>query len=250
MTQTRLQRDAHRRARAIQRSVGSEFRQLREDAGITQRTVSHTAGISASLYSRIESADVAASLEAWIASASALGADVSVRIYPNTGPRIRDRFQAPMVEALLRELHPRWRAVPEVVVRSPARGVIDLVLVDRAAGVLVAVEAHSEIRRLEQQLRWANEKAASLPSSDLWSLPAGDSRPHVSQLLLLRSTNATRSLVASYPETFRAALPAAAPDAIASLTTDAPWPGGALVWVHLSPESTHLMRRSPRGVAA
>ncbi|MBA2570152.1 MAG: helix-turn-helix transcriptional regulator [Chloroflexi bacterium] len=182
-----------------------EFRQLREDAGITQDAVSEAAGISASLESRIESADVAASLEAWIAIATAFGGDLSVRVYPNTGPPIRDRFQAPIVETLLRELHPRWRAIPEVVVRSPARGVIDVVLVDQAAGVLVGVEVHSQIHRLEQQLRWANENAASLPSSDLWALVSGDGRQQVSQLLLLRSTQATRALAATYPETFRGA---------------------------------------------
>ena len=68
-----------------------------------------------------------------MAIAAALGCDLSVRMFPGTGPRIRDRIQVAMSEALLASLHPRWRAAPEVPVYRPVRGVIDLVLADPAA---------------------------------------------------------------------------------------------------------------------
>ena len=68
-----------------------------------------------------------------MAIAAALGCDLSVRMFPGTGPRIRDRIQVAMSEALLASLHPRWRAQPEVPVYRPVRGVIDLVLTDATA---------------------------------------------------------------------------------------------------------------------
>jgi hypothetical protein len=80
--------------------------------------------------------------------------DLGVRLYPGTGPLIRDHLQAAMIEALLQILHPRWRPSPEVWVTRPVQGVIDLVLEaevdDDATAPLIATEAQSELRRLEQ----------------------------------------------------------------------------------------------------
>jgi hypothetical protein len=47
-----------------------------------------------------------------------------------------------------------------VPVERPVRGVIDLVLVHRERPLVVAVEAHSEIRRLEQQIRLGEREGA------------------------------------------------------------------------------------------
>jgi hypothetical protein len=41
------------------------------------------------------------------AVAAALGCDLSMRLFPNTGPRIRDRHQVAMGEALLDVLDSR-----------------------------------------------------------------------------------------------------------------------------------------------
>lgn len=53
-------------------------------------------------------------METYARLAAALGADLSARLYPNTGPAIRDRHQAGIPEALLALLHPRWRPHTEV----------------------------------------------------------------------------------------------------------------------------------------
>ena len=83
-----------------------------------------------------------------------------------------------MLEALLRILHPRWRATFEdMPVLLPARGVIDCVLDDNAGPDVVAVEAESDIRRFEQpSLRSATAKADLLPSSERvpWSFVTAD----------------------------------------------------------------------------
>ena len=122
-----------------------------------------------------------------VAIASALGGDAHVRLYPGTGPRLRDPLQARIVEALLRLAGPAWQGHVEVPVYRPVRGVIDVVLVDRTAPTVIAIEVHSELRRLEQQLRWANEKASALPSSTVWPEPSTP-EPTVHRLMVLRST--------------------------------------------------------------
>ncbi len=98
---------------------------------------------------------------------AALGLDVSLRFFPNTGPLIRDHIQAAMIEALVSILHVCWRPIPEVAVQRARMGSIDLVLepggVRRAADEPpVTCEAQSELRRLEQKLRWLAIKADAL----------------------------------------------------------------------------------------
>ena len=85
---------------------------------------------------------------------------------------------------------------------------IDVVLA-RPGDIVVAVEVHSEIRRLEQQLRWPAEKAAALPSCEAWSmLSGGEPNVPMSRLLVLRSTHATRELARQFEATFPASHPA------------------------------------------
>jgi hypothetical protein len=103
-----------------------------------------------------------------------------------------------MAEALLEVLHPSWHKLIEVGVRRPARGFIDVVL-GRAAGPVITTELHSELRRLEQQIRWAQDKAVSLPSADAWTfLTQGSGNAEVSRLLVLRSTRTARDLARDY----------------------------------------------------
>ena len=74
-----------------------------------------------------------------------------------------------MLEVLLGRLHPSWHPYTEVAVRRPSRGWIDAALHDPRESLLVATELQSELRRLEQIIRWSAEKAASLPSWDGWT---------------------------------------------------------------------------------
>lgn len=247
---TRRRWAARRRASDLRRSIGDTIRGLREDGGLTQAAVAAAAGIDRSHLARVEAGERDPSLEVLVAIGTALGADVSLRLYPTTGPRIRDRVQAAMEEALLRALHPRWHAMPEVPVFRPARGVIDLVLDDRASW-LVATELHSQLRRLEQQLRWHREKEASLPSSTLWQ-PATQrcvAGPKTSRLLVLRTTSALIDLARTYPEVLRAAYPAPATAVLEALTTPgAPWPGAGIVWVRVAGTDVRLLDGVPRTV--
>ena len=87
-----------------------------------------------------------------------------------------------------RSSHPRWQAFTEVAVHRPSRGWIDAVLHEPRDRVAVATELQSELRRLEQLVRWSAAKAASLPSWDGWSR-LGD-EPRIDRLLVVRRTRA------------------------------------------------------------
>jgi hypothetical protein len=182
-----------------------------------------------------------ASIAVLVAIAACLGADLGVRLFPVAGPRLHDRFQAPMIEALIRQLDHRWVARPEYAVPS-ARGVIDLVLGLRSGGLTIAYECHSELRRLEQVLRRSNEKAVALAGSDLPDAT-------VSRLLLLRSTTETRDIARHFESTLAAAYPARSADALAALRDAAAvWPGPAIVWVRLEGGRADILDGPPRGV--
>jgi transcriptional regulator with XRE-family HTH domain len=228
--------------------LGEELSRVRLDANVSIAALSRASAVDDAYIGRIEAGVASPSLEVLAALGVALGADFSARYFPGTGPRIHDRFQAPMVEALLACLSPRWRAELEVPISQPSRGVIDVVLHDGSSSDLIATEVHSELRRLEQQIRWGHEKAEGLlarhdPDS------SGSGIRRVSQLLVLRSTARTRELARQYDATLRAAFPARAAEAHAALvgTTD-PWPGPAIVWAQVHGSKVWLMRHPPPGI--
>jgi transcriptional regulator with XRE-family HTH domain len=221
---------------------------MRLDANVSVAALARATAIDAAHLGRIEAGTAHPSSEVLIAIGVALGADLSLRFFPGSGPRIHDRFQAPMIEALLRALDPRWRIELEVPITQPARGVIDVVLRDSSSPTAVAAEVYSDLRRLEQQIRWTGEKADGL-SARLAGPDGSLTVRHVSRLLILRSTVRTRELARQYTATLRTAYPARTADVIDALTTPhAPWPGAGIVWVHLHGSKASLMRYPPPGV--
>ena len=196
--------------------------------------------------SQIFAGDREPSVAVLTAISRALGGDLSIRFYPSGGPQIHDRIQARIVEELLRIAHPSWDRLVELPVTRPARGFIDVVF-DRSADI-VATEVESRLDRLEQQVRRADEKARSLPSSDLWPRLDGDRRIH--RLLVLRSTATTREIARRFGSTLAVAYPARAVDLYAALTEqDLPWPGHGVLWADVRGDEARILERPPRGVA-
>lgn len=206
---------------------GGDVLRLRTDAGIPRTQLARVAGIDQSYLARIEKGTADPSSELCARIALALGCDLSHRLYPNTGPTIRDRHQAPITEALLAIAHPRWKRFAEVAVRQPSRGWIDLAFHDPRQRVVIATEIQSALRRIEQLIRWSTLKADSLPSWDGWT-HLGDVT--VSRLLVIRDTRTTRQTVDEYRRLLRAAYPGDGREALESLTGTAAWPGAALLW--------------------
>jgi hypothetical protein len=170
-----------------------------------------------------------------------LGLDLSVRLYPTTGPLIRDRHQAAIGEALIRTLAPDWVRAVEVPVHRPARGVIDAMFA--RPGVVVATEIHTDLRTIDQTLRWATAKAESLPSADRWDQLSNGGRAVIERLLILRSTRHNRELVRTHAETFRAVYPADPHEALRALTGRAPWPGSCLLWATTDARGVRIRAR-------
>jgi transcriptional regulator with XRE-family HTH domain len=233
-------RELARRERELRRWIGGQAHDLREDLGLTRADLARAAGLDRAHISRIELGTVSASQGTLVAIAAALGADLGVRLFPGAGPAIRDRFQAPIVEAIIRAIDPSWVVRPEVPVGKPRRGVIDLVI---ARGrVAIACEVQSELRRLEEVLRRAAEKESALVAEVL--------QDSTSRLLVIRSTVATREIARRFEATLRAAYPGRSADAFDALTTaDRPWPGPAILWARLEKGRTEILRLPPRGVA-
>lgn len=242
MTRSSIKPSARRSAAQVHGRLADDLRRLCDDAGISHAQLALAAGVGPSYVSRILRGLARPSVETYAALGAALGADLAARLYPTTGPAIHDRHQAPILEGLLAQLHPRWRPFTEVAVRRPSRAWIDVALHEPREDLVVAAEIESEIEseinRLEQQIRWSSEKAASLPS---WSGWPSLGEPTVSRLLLVRWTRTTREVARTFPRQLAAAYPAHPADAVAALTGSAPWPGPALVWARLDRGSLRLI---------
>jgi transcriptional regulator with XRE-family HTH domain len=214
-------------ARRALATFGADVARLRSDAGLPRTELARAAGIDQSYLARIELGAARPSSVVCARIAVALGADLSQRLYPNSGPIVRDRHQAPITEALLGSAHPRWRRYLEVSVRQPSRGWIDVALHDPTQRLLVAVEVQSELRRLEQLIRWSAAKADSLPSWEGWAHLGAVT---VSRLLVVRDTRATRRVATDFRRLLGAAHPADPIDALDALTGTGTWPGPAILW--------------------
>jgi transcriptional regulator with XRE-family HTH domain len=229
-----------RRTREVNDRIGKQLIGLREEAGVTRAQLAKCAGVTQAYLWKIEAGAAHPSVAVLIAIGHCLGADLGVRYFPGVGPRIHDRFQAPMVEALIRSLGPDWRAEPEVAVPA-ARGVIDVVLRRQPDRLVIACECHSELRRLELVVRRLGEKADALAGQ----IEGG---AEVSRMLLLRSTVSTRSIARAYEATLTAAFPARAADATEALWRGSAWSGPAIVWVSLESGRAEVLAAPPRGI--
>lgn len=233
MNRSHLQLEADRHASALRRGLAEDLRRMRQDAGLTQAAVAGLAGIDPSILSRAESETMAPTLETYARVAAALGADLAARVYPNTGPKLQDRHSVRMADLLLASAHPRWHGRPEVGVRRPVRGWVDIVLRDPATATIVATELESLLRRIEQLIRWGQEKAEALPSSREWPAWCDRGEPQVSRLLVVRWTRANRAAAADARRTLALAYPADPRDTLESLTSTVAWPGPGLLWARI-----------------
>jgi len=239
---TRLERAAaYRAAERARAKLRDDIERLCADAGISIAALARSAGVPYAHLWRIMAGRSNASLETYAKLAAPLGADLATRLYPNTGPAIRDRHQGPILEHLLEIRAQRWLPFTEVGVMRPARGWIDVVLADREAGLLVAVEIESDLRRIEQTVRWSREKAESLPSWQGWHAIAVEGRSSISQLLVVRRTRSNVRIGTEFSHQLSAAYPAHPEDAIRALTGAAHWPGAALVWATIEPGRVRLV---------
>lgn len=234
-------RELARRQQRLRANVGAQILELRLAAGITQRALAFACGIHPAHLSRIERGLARPSVDALVAIGASLGADLGVRYFPGSGPRIKDRIQAPMVEALIRILHPRWIRLPELAVPK-ARGFVDLALGLRDADAGIECEAHSEMRVVDELLRRQVEKTLALAELGLVGA-------EVSRLLLVRSTKRNRDIARVFEATLIAAFPGRVADAVAALRGGiASWPGPTMLWATVEDGKAAILDAPPRGI--
>jgi transcriptional regulator with XRE-family HTH domain len=248
MAQTKIQRLAAERARSLRRRLGDALLEGREATGLSLTEVAREARVDRRWLAQAERGEANLTLDALASIATVLGTEASIRLYEAEGARLRDHLQVALLDCVLERLHLRWHARLEVPVHAPSRGVIDLVLAERAGDRrLCAAEAHSEIRRVDRQLRSAGEKAESLPSADGWPWEAPTQR--AARLLILRSSRATRDTVGNASALFAAAYPGRTRDAVEALTSaTGGLPDAAIVWVDLRGRASRLLDGPPRGI--
>jgi transcriptional regulator with XRE-family HTH domain len=236
-----------RRTHAAIATAMTDMERLRLDAGISRRRLAHAAEMDPGYLTQMIAGQRQPSIAVLVALSRVLGADLSIRFYPTTGPNIHDRSQAPIVEELLRIAHASWRRSVEVAVFRPARGFIDVVFDRLVPNDLVATEVQTRLDRVEQVVRWSQDKARSLPSSEI--RPPGAEEPNIHRLLVLRSTTATREIARRFEATLQAAFPARTVDVYAALTEEGrPWPGDGILWADLWAGVARVLDRPPRGI--
>ena len=115
---------------------------------------------------------------------------------------------------------------------------------DRRAELVLATEIESDMRRIEQTVRWSKEKAEALPSWTGWpGMLGGDgTAPRISQLLVVRRTRANERVARQFAKQLALAYPAHPEDAVAALAGEKPWPGSALVWARIDKDRVRFLR--------
>jgi hypothetical protein len=151
----------------------------------------------------------------------AVGHDLSVRLYPGGGIRLRDSGQMQVAEAIRAALSPTWRVRLEVPVGAPPdRRAADMVL--DAPEEVVQIEIETSLADLQAQLRAGQLKRAAL---------AERMGRAVRLVIALPDSRRNRAVVADHRLVVQAALPATSHRVWSALRSGALIGGDGLLWV-------------------
>lgn len=205
----------------IVQRFGHEVRAARHAAGLTQCQLATRSGMSQPVVSRIERGACAPDLRAMDRLARAVGHQLSVRMYPADGVRLRDSGQLALATLIREAAHASWRVSLEVPVASPPdRRAADMVLAN-ATGVLL-VEIERGLRDFQAQLRAAQLKRLAL---------AERLGRNVSLVIAVPDSAAARYALAPHAAIIGTAMQVTPRLAWASIRSGASIDGDALLWV-------------------
>lgn len=212
---------SHRSRGAVIARLSREVVSARSLAGLTQREVARRAGISQSMVAHVESGRAIPSLDVLRRLAGATGHDLSIRLFPGGGVRLRDSGQLAVAERIRSEANPRWRVRLEVPVAPPPdRRAADMVL--ELADELVLLEIERALLDLQAQLRAAQLKRTAL---------AETSGRRARLVMAIPDSPRNRSVVAAHEALLLTALPIRSRRLWACLRSGEPLGGDGLLWV-------------------
>ena len=190
-------------------------------AGLSQTQVARRAGVSQALVSQAERGRTLPSLRVMHRLASATGHDLSLRLFPTDGVRLRDSGQLHIAETIRDAAHASWRVRLEVPVGTPPdRRAADMTLESSRENVVLEVER--ALLDLQAQLRSAQLKRASL---------AERTGRTIRLVIALPDTRRNRAAVALHQSLLETALPVASRRVWACLRVGLPIGGDGLLWV-------------------
>jgi transcriptional regulator with XRE-family HTH domain len=181
---------AHRRADRVYRELADEFRAARLAAGVSQEHVARAAGISRPRYTKVEAAQVPTlSIHDASRIAAVLGLDLSVRVYPGSGP-LRDAAHRSLLAGVLAHIGPPCQARTKVPLPAAADR-----HEQRAWDAVIACPARRTAMELEMRLRdgQAVERRLALKRRD---------DPTEGFILLVADTHGNRRVLAETPDLF------------------------------------------------
>ncbi len=183
-----------RRGEQQSRQVGSELREARLRAGLSQQRVADVTGIARSTVERIELGHAQnVSIRGASILAAAVGLDLVARTYPGGSP-IRDVAQVSLLRRLRDRLGPdwSWRYEVPIALLNDQRA-WDAVIEHKRTRVAIMVEAETRLRDVQDLLRRVSLKRRDASARRL--------------ILLIGGTRTNREVVRAIGEELRASLP-------------------------------------------
>ena len=200
-TVDRAQARGDRQARKLLRVIGTELRDVRLAAGLSQRHVARVAGLNQSRVSRTERAQrIPARIDELAAHCAALGLRLSLKAYPDGTP-VRDEAQLRLLERFRRRVDARfvWRSEVPIAGDGDQRAWDARLDGPGSVGIDAETRLH-DIQALQRrcETKWRDSGVDRL-------------------VLLVASTRHNRRVLAEYREALRSTFPADTPETMTAL---------------------------------
>ena len=209
------------RADELAARFARELLAARAAAGLTQRQLSRRARVSQPFVSQAERGQKVPSLRVMHRLASATGHDLSIRLFPAEGVRLRDSGQLRVAELIRGAVHGGVRVRLEVPVAPPPdRRAADMVL--QTTSDVVEVEIERALLDFQAQLRAAQLKRTAM---------AGQLGRAVHLVMAVPDTRRNRAVVLDHRQIVESALPIPSRRIWASLRSGNSVGGDGLLWV-------------------
>jgi transcriptional regulator with XRE-family HTH domain len=222
------------RARYLAVRFGRELRIARVSAGLTQEQLASRARVSQAFVSLVERGlrrprwDVACRL------AAGCGYELSVRLHPADGLRLRDSGQMELAEVVADATHPAWRLRLEDPIGDGSRRAVDIAM-DHAEEIAV-VELERGLADFQAQYRAAALKREAVATAS--------DRP-VRLIIGVPDTEATRRILAQHADLIRRVLPVTSRSIWHALRNGIPIGGDGILFVPTRASRRHRTPAEP-----